>query len=49
MNVHWASDVIAGWSVGIFLSSGGILLIRYFGSIFVKKESLIHTPNNGSK
>ena len=49
LNVHWASDVIAGWSVGIFLSSGGILLIRYFGSIFVKKESLIHTPNNGSK
>ncbi len=46
LNVHWVSDVIAGWAIGIFLSTGGILLIRYIGSIFLKKEVL---DNNGLK
>ncbi len=46
LNVHWASDVIAGWAIGIFLSTSGILLIRYIGSIFLKKEII---ENNALK
>ncbi len=37
LNVHWASDVIAGWSLGIFLATGSILAMRYIGALVVKK------------
>jgi membrane protein DedA with SNARE-associated domain len=35
LSVHWASDVIAGWSLGIFLATGSILLVRYLGGLFL--------------
>ena len=38
LNVHWASDVFAGWALGVFLATSGILLIRYLGSIFIKEK-----------
>jgi undecaprenyl-diphosphatase len=40
INVHWASDVIAGWALGVFLATGSILLIRYVGGLFIKKENV---------
>lgn len=38
LNVHWASDVIAGWSLGIFCATASILLVRYVGELFIKKN-----------
>jgi membrane protein DedA with SNARE-associated domain/membrane-associated phospholipid phosphatase len=37
LNVHWASDVIAGWSLGIFLATTSILLVRYVSGLLQKK------------
>ncbi len=37
LNVHWASDVIAGWALGTFLATASILLVRYVGALVVKK------------
>lgn len=39
LNVHWASDVMAGWALGVFVTSGSILFIRYIGALLVKKAS----------
>ncbi|MEI6396740.1 MAG: bifunctional DedA family/phosphatase PAP2 family protein [Candidatus Taylorbacteria bacterium] len=33
LNVHWSSDVIAGWSLGVFCTTASILLVRYIGGI----------------
>jgi 2,3-bisphosphoglycerate-dependent phosphoglycerate mutase len=44
LNVHWASDVIAGWSLGIFCATASILLVRYVGALLVKKSAI-----NGGK
>jgi membrane protein DedA with SNARE-associated domain len=37
LNVHWLSDVVAGWSLGIFFATASILLVRYACSLFLKK------------
>lgn len=37
LNVHWFSDVVAGWSVGIFFATASILLVRYVGTFVSKK------------
>lgn len=39
LNVHWASDVIAGWSLGVFFASGSILLVKYVGVLMGRKDS----------
>ena len=38
LNVHWSSDVIAGWSLGIFLSTGSILFVRYVGGLLTRNN-----------
>jgi undecaprenyl-diphosphatase len=38
LNVHWVSDVIAGWSLGIFMATASILLVRYVSVLVVKKS-----------
>ncbi len=37
LNVHWASDVIAGWALGIFLATASILFVRYVAGIILRK------------
>ncbi len=29
LNVHWVSDVVAGWALGVFCATASIILIRY--------------------
>lgn len=38
LNVHWSSDVIAGWSLGVFCATGSILFVRYAGALIAKKS-----------
>ncbi|MFA6553996.1 MAG: bifunctional DedA family/phosphatase PAP2 family protein [Candidatus Paceibacterota bacterium] len=37
LNVHWFSDVVAGWSLGIFMATASILFVRYVGALVIKK------------
>ncbi|MDP3962475.1 MAG: bifunctional DedA family/phosphatase PAP2 family protein [bacterium] len=42
LSVHWPSDVLAGWSLGVFLATGSILLIRFLSGFLTginKKEN----------
>jgi hypothetical protein len=32
LNVHWFSDVLAGWSLGVFVATASILLVRFINS-----------------
>ncbi len=38
LNVHWFSDVIAGWSLGVFMATTSILLVRYVSVLFINKK-----------
>lgn len=38
LNVHWLSDVVAGWSLGIFLSTSSILFVRYVSILLLKNS-----------
>jgi len=33
LNVHWFSDVVAGWALGLFCATASILFVRYIGGI----------------
>jgi membrane-associated phospholipid phosphatase len=46
LNVHWASDIIAGWSLGIFCATASILLVRYVGTLFTGKIGEISGANS---
>lgn len=37
LNLHWASDVIAGWSLGAFCATATILLVRYIGALALSR------------
>ncbi len=37
LNVHWLSDVVAGWALGVFLATASILLVRYVSVLFKPK------------
>jgi undecaprenyl-diphosphatase len=38
LNLHWASDVIAGWSLGLFCATFSILLVRYVGAFVMNRR-----------
>jgi undecaprenyl-diphosphatase len=40
LNVHWTSDVVAGWSLGIFCATASILLVKYIGVLVSKKTKI---------
>lgn len=44
INIHWASDVIAGWCLGVFCATISILLVKYVGTIVEKATSEIKNP-----
>jgi membrane protein DedA with SNARE-associated domain/membrane-associated phospholipid phosphatase len=39
LSVHWTSDVIAGWALGIFMSTASILFVRYAAALVKKKKN----------
>lgn len=39
LNVHWVTDVVAGWALGIFAATASILLVRYVSVLLVRKRN----------
>lgn len=37
LNVHWATDVVGGWCLGMFCATGSILLVRYVSMLVTRK------------
>ncbi len=37
-NVHWASDVIGGAALGVFLGTSSILFVKYLAALFLRKN-----------
>ncbi|MES2314404.1 MAG: bifunctional DedA family/phosphatase PAP2 family protein [Patescibacteria group bacterium] len=33
LNVHWVSDVVGGWALGLFCATASIILVRYAGEL----------------
>jgi membrane protein DedA with SNARE-associated domain len=38
LNVHWFSDIVAGWSLGIFCATATILIVRYISVLLLRKN-----------
>jgi undecaprenyl-diphosphatase len=39
LNVHWTSDVIAGWSLGVFMATSSILFVRYVSALVTRSKN----------
>jgi len=39
LNVHWVSDVISGWALGVFFATASILFVRYVSVLIIKKTN----------
>lgn len=44
VSAHWASDVIAGWALGIFLASSSILFVRYVVTLIFGVADKLQDP-----
>ncbi len=47
VSAHWASDVIAGWALGVFLSTASILFVRYVVTLVVGVADRLQEGNTG--